>query len=67
MRNHQNSEKDMEDTVMADDEQRLTVEVEINHADASDDNEAAGLALSCMVTLLKLWIKEEIIQGAHAM
>ena len=69
-RNRQNSEKDMEDAVVADDEQRLTVEVEINHvdiSDASDANEAAGLALSCMVTLLNEWIKEEMIQGVHDM
>ena len=67
MRNHQNSEKDMEDTVMADDEKRLIVEVETNHVDASDSNEAVGPALSCMVTLLNEWIKEEMIQGVHDM
>ena len=48
---------------MADDEQRLTIEVELHHEDASDADEAAGLALSYVVNLLKEWIKEEMIQG----
>ena len=63
-RNHQNNEA-YEDADMDDDEQRLIIEVELNHEDASDADEAAGLALSRMVNLLKEWIKEGMIQGVH--
>ena len=51
-RNHQNN-KAYEDVDMDDDEQRLTIEVELNHKDAADANEAAALSLSYMVKLIK--------------
>ena len=61
-RKQQNSEEN-EDADMADDEQRLTIEVELNKEDAADADEAAGLSLSYMVNLIKAWMKDGMIQG----
>ena len=43
------------------DARKLTVEIEINNKDVSDDNIATGIALNIMDGLLDEWIEEDII------
>ena len=47
------------------DAHRLTVEIEIDNKDASDNNISTGIALNIMDRLLGEWIEEDIIKGVY--